>query len=138
MGVNETYLDGVRRIVADDSRYPPEAYFFIQEAVTYTAEQLERRGNDGNQHITGKELLDGIRQHALSEFGPMARLVFDEWGIHCTEDFGNIVFSMVSHNLLGASDEDTISDFRDIYDFEKAFVEEFLPGNEDVDIPTIG
>ena len=138
MGVNETYLEGVRRIVADDSRYTPEAYFFIQEAVTYTAEQLKRRGNSENQHITGKELLDGIRQHALAEFGPMAHLVFDEWGIHCTEDFGNIVFSMVNHNLLGASDEDTINDFRDIYDFEEAFVEEFLPDNEAVDIPTIG
>ena len=138
MGVNETYLEGVRRIVADDSRYTPEAYFFIQEAVTYTAGQLKRRGDNENQHITGEELLDGIRQHALAEFGPMARLVFGEWGIHCTEDFGNIVFSMISHNLLGGSEEDTINDFRDIYDFEKAFVEEFLPDNKDVDIPTIG
>jgi uncharacterized repeat protein (TIGR04138 family) len=137
MSVNEMHLEGVRRIVEEDSRYAPEAYFFVQEGVTYTAEKLKRRGNEDNQHITGPELLDGIRRYALDEFGQMSKLVFEEWGITCTEDFGNIVFSMVSHNLLGASEEDNIVDFRDIYDFEDAFVKKFVPKYNSVDVTVI-
>ncbi len=138
MSVDKLYHDGIRRIVEEDSRYVPDAYYFMQQAVTYTAERLNRRKKgDGEQHITGRELVAGIRDYALGQFGPMALDVFDEWGIRCTEDFGNIVFLMVSHQLLGASEDDTIDDFIDIYDFREAFEGSFRPQGKPVNVPLL-
>jgi uncharacterized repeat protein (TIGR04138 family) len=82
----------------------------------FTQKKLKRPG-----HVAGKELLDGIRQYALKTYGPMARTVLEYWGIHTTEDFGNIVFNMIAVKLFSKTEDDTIEDFKDVYQFESAF-----------------
>jgi uncharacterized repeat protein (TIGR04138 family) len=78
-------------------------------------------------HVTGQQLLDGIREFALTQYGPMARTVLNEWGIRRCEDFGDIVFNMVEQGLLSKTDQDSREDFKGGYDFDSAFVWPFLP-----------
>jgi uncharacterized repeat protein (TIGR04138 family) len=79
------------------------------------------------RHITGQELLDGIRQFALQQFGPMAVTVFEEWGVKNCRDFGDIVFNMVEISLLAKTDKDSRDDFQNGYDFTDAFRKPFWP-----------
>ena len=36
-------------------------------------------------------------------------------------DFGHIVFSLVEVKLLGKTEEDSVADFKNVYDFSEAF-----------------
>ena len=101
-------------------RYKPNAYKFTLDAVHFTANRIGER-----RHITGEELLEGIRELALDRFGPMAKTVFEQWGIARTEDFGEIVFQLVEAGLLGKTDRDRPSDFAQGFDFNDAFVRNF-------------
>jgi len=100
--------------------YKPNAYRFTLDAVGFTVRELEE-----NRHVSGNELLDGIRRMALDRFGPMAKTVFEQWGITRTEDFGSIVFQLVDEGLLGKTEQDKLSDFARGYDFDDAFVRNF-------------
>lgn len=106
----------IDEILISDSRYKLEAYVFVISALEYTMSRLMRRG-----HVTGPELLDGIRQLAKREFGPMARSVLENWGITRTADFGQIVFNLIGAGLFGKTEEDSLADFTDVYDFEDVF-----------------
>jgi uncharacterized repeat protein (TIGR04138 family) len=103
-----------------DSRYRVEAYRFIYEALDYTLKTVGE-----HRHVSGRELCEGIRRLALDRFGMMSPEVFREWGITRTDDFGEIVFRLVEHGLLRRTEQDTRDDFHAVYDFEKAFVEDF-------------
>ncbi len=129
MDVDELYRDSINEIVKIDSRYAADAYLFVQHAVTFTRDKMSRL--DGIElHITGKELLDGIRELAIQEYGPMAIDVLKEWGVTCTRDFGNIVFTMVEHSLLQARDEDSVEDFDAVFEFNVVFVKTFEPSDD--------
>jgi uncharacterized repeat protein (TIGR04138 family) len=104
------------KVLVKDSRYPIEAYRFVMEALEFTIEHLGVR-----RHVTGQELLEGIRDFARREFGVFARTVFQMWNISQTNDFGNLVFNMVNVGLMGKTEKDTIDDFKDLYSFEAAF-----------------
>lgn len=101
-------------------RYKPNAYRFTYDAVHYTVQRLREI-----RHVTGPEVLDGIRELALARFGIMSKTVFEQWGIGRTEDFGEIVFQLVEEGLLGKTETDKRSDFERGYDFEEAFVRRF-------------
>jgi len=105
----------VEVISRQDSRYKPDAYEFVLDALYFTQKELKKSG-----HINGKELLEGIRVFALKQYGPMARTVFSHWGISKTDDFGNIVFNMISKKLLSKTETDTIEDFNSVYEFDTA------------------
>ena len=76
-------------------------------------------------HVTGQELVESARLLAISEYGPMAKSVLNHWGVETTEDFGQIVFQMVRRGLLGRTDEDSLNDFMDGFDFETEFVRNY-------------
>jgi len=127
-------LDLCRR----DPRYAPAAYAFVQQAVAATQRRLAREGRAGAaRHITGGELLEGIRELALQEFGPFAKVVFAEWGVTSTRDFGQLVFLMIEHHLLGARDSDSPADFEPGYDFAAAFEHPFLPTGQAPPLPCL-
>ena len=69
------------------------------------------------RHVSGRDLVYGISEFALDRFGPMARTVFDHWGIQQTRDFGEIVFNLVEGNLMSRTDDDCIDDFDEVFDF---------------------
>src|SRR5580700_9194056 len=117
----------VDQIVARDLRYRREAYGFVREAVDFTQKVVSRENQEKVRHVTGQELLDGIRQFALKEFGPMAATVLEEWGITSCPDFGEIVFNMVDVGLLARTEKDHREDFQNGYDFTTAFRKPFWP-----------
>lgn len=113
--------DTAIRSLAEHSRYHANGFYFVRDAVVYT---VEKQTNSRN-HVSGRELLEGIRDYALEQYGPMALSVLEEWGIHRTEDFGNIVFAMIRHRLLQGSPQDRIEEFVDGYDFNDTFSKPF-------------
>ncbi len=118
------FREAVDKIVHEDPRYAPEAYEFISKAVVFTMLNLGR-DKSANHHVTGRELLEGFRQYAIQEFGPMAGEILRSWGLADSTAVGNVVFNLVNRQLLGKSENDTITDFKDGFDFEKAFAEPF-------------
>lgn len=123
------------QIVTKDARYQREAYVFLREALDHTqklmaksAREAREGGKEENvRHVSGRELLNGIRALALEQFGPMALTVLAEWGVHRCEDFGEIVFNMVDNRLLAKTKDDSRDDFKGGYEFEEAFCQPFLP-----------
>jgi len=119
--------EALEQILARDSRFHRDAYHFLREALDYTQRNQPREPRAKIRHVTGQELLDGIRRYALEQYGPMAMTVLGEWGIHRCEDFGEIVFNMVEVRLLAKTDQDSHDDFRNGYEFAEAFKKPFLP-----------
>lgn len=117
----------LEEILVRDQRYAREGYQFLREALDFTQKRATKSGKLAPRHVTGQELLEGIREYALEQFGPMVIIVFEEWGIRRGEDFGQLVFIMIEHKLLGKTDQDNLDDFRGGYDFDDAFRKPFLP-----------
>ncbi len=107
---------------ARDRRYARNAYYFVLDALDYTIEDLGRHREVGEgRHVGGREVLEGSRELAATEFGPMAEIVFERWGIHRTEDIGEVVFNLIEIGLLSRRPEDTRLDFMNGFDFRHAF-----------------
>ncbi len=120
----EQTLDG---ILEKDSRFHRDAYAFVGEAVDFTQKSISRANKGKVRHITGQELLAGIRAFASEQYGPMALMLFEEWGVKKCEDFGEIVFNLVEHGLLSKTENDSRVDFKGGYDFHEAFRKPFIP-----------
>jgi uncharacterized repeat protein (TIGR04138 family) len=122
------YNEVLETILAKDNRYPHEAYHFVREGLDFTQHKMAKMsGAKEPRHVTGRELTDGMRQFAIETYGPMAKLLLNEWGIHSTEDFGEIVFNLVENNLLAKTEKDTREDFVGGYDFDEAFTAPYEP-----------
>jgi uncharacterized repeat protein (TIGR04138 family) len=117
----------IRKIVERDPRYRREAYIFLREALEYTQKMMGRPTAEEVRHVSGRDLLEGIRKYALEQYGPMVQTVLGEWGIHACEDVGEIVFNMVDIHLLAKTDTDTREDFKAVYDFDEVFNKPFRP-----------
>lgn len=118
------------RIVEIDPRYRRDAYLFVREALDFTQHNISKANQGEIRHITGQELLEGIRRYAVEQYGPMAMDVLNEWGVVRCEDFGDIVFNLVDHNLLKKTESDSRDDFAEGYDFFEAFRKPFLPSHK--------
>ena len=122
-----SFEETIDQSVVKDPRYQRDAYLFLRDALDYTQKQVAKQSKGEVRHVSGPELLEGIREYALQQFGPMAMTVFAEWGVHSTADFGEIVFNMVDIGLLAKTDRDTRADFGGVYVFEEAFRKPYLP-----------
>ena len=121
-------MDPVRKVWKADGRYRLEAYQFLFDALDKSVRLAGKEEAQGpERHITGHELLAGMRQHASDLFGPLAAQVWRTWGIKSTLDWGCIVFALVEAKLLNRQDTDTIDDFANGYDFDEAFVNHYRP-----------
>ena len=123
-----SFEEAIEQIAAQDLRYNREAYFFLREALDHTHKITGKPPKkNAVRHVSGQELLNGVREYALQQFGPMTLTVLEEWGIKRCEDFGEIVFNMVENKLLAKTEQDSREDFRNGYDFHDAFRKPFLP-----------
>jgi len=118
------FLEKVRELARRDGRYHYQAYLFVFQALEYTLRRLDER-----RHVSGRELLDGIRDFARLNFGAMARTVFESWGVNESLDFGRIVFSLVENDLMSKTEGDTVEEFADGLDFEQAFETDYVPAD---------
>src|SRR5213594_3376648 len=121
------FAEALDSIVTSDPRYGRGAYVFLRDALDFTTKQQKKIKGVSVRHVSGPELLDGVRRYALKEFGPMVVTVFDSWGVHSCEDIGNIVFNLIGAGVFGKTEEDSIKDFKNVYDFKEAFVKPFAP-----------
>jgi uncharacterized repeat protein (TIGR04138 family) len=121
------FTEALDSIVGQDTRYAREAYIFLRDALDFTTKQQKKVKGTNVRHVAGPELLEGLKQYALKEFGPMVVTVFNSWGIHRTEDVGHMVFNLIDSGIFGKTEEDSIEDFKDVYDFDDAFVKPFVP-----------
>jgi uncharacterized repeat protein (TIGR04138 family) len=112
----------VKTIINNDNRYPEDAYEFINDAVIYT---VEKNKKDEKTHVSGKQLLDGVMEFAIVNFGPMAYSVLNEWGIEEGEAVGDIVFNLVKCKILSTNENDTIEDFKNYKDFKTILTSHF-------------
>ncbi|TVQ63462.1 MAG: hypothetical protein EA378_01880 [Phycisphaerales bacterium] len=107
--------------------FPPEAFQFVREGLAHTVETahgphaIGPLDDDESRHVSGQQLCLGIRDYAIDQFGDLAGTVLRHWGLRKTEDFGKIVFAMVDAGLMRTTDDDSIEDFRDVFDFDEAF-----------------
>ena len=117
-------------ICKEDSRFDRKAYTFVRQALDHTVKELRRKNPERtgkSQHVSGAELLQGIRVYALDQFGPLTKTVLNTWGIRRCTDFGDIVFNLIEYNVFSKTENDRREDFADLYTFEEAFVKPFLP-----------
>lgn len=115
----------IREHCRQDRRYHPYAYAFVKQCVEFASKAKEGR-HARQAHIPATELLEAVRGVALREFGYLAKTVLNYWGVHKTEDIGEIVFAMFSLGLLGQSPNDKKSDFGGGFTFHEAFVDNYV------------
>ncbi len=121
----------LEEIVRRDPRFAYEAYDFLFAALAHTQHMLDRVPPsesvkpDQDYHVSGRELVYGVRDLALHEFGFMARTVLHMWGIDRTADFGDLVFNLVEAGLMSKTAQDDRRDFEDVFDLDEALVHQF-------------
>ena len=123
----QNFDEVLEQVVKADPRYHRDAYHFLREALDYTQRAISKANKGKLRHVTGQELLAGLRAFALQQFGPMTLTLLHEWGVRRCEDFGELVFNLIDHGILSKTDTDTRLDFAGGYDFDEAFRQPFLP-----------
>jgi uncharacterized repeat protein (TIGR04138 family) len=108
------------RIRARERRFDERAYLFVLASLEFCQQRLPER-----RHITGRELALACRDLALERFGVMSRPVLEHWGVTCSGDIGDIVFTLVELGLLLSQPNDSRDDFADVFDFDQAFEREY-------------
>ncbi len=124
------FAEIVSLICKEDPRFDKRAYGFIRAGLDHTVKELRKKEparGDKSFHVSGPELLDGLRAYALEQFGPMAKTVLNDWGIKRCRDFGDIVFNLIEYNVFSKTADDQREDFSDTYTFDEAFVKPFQP-----------
>ncbi len=120
----------IAAILQDDKRYAVGAYIFVRMALDFAAKKVNAQkplSEKKNNHITARELLFGAKDFALETFGPMAAVLFKDWGVHTTADIGQLIFNMIKVGEMSKSPDDKIEDFENVYDFYEAFEKPYLP-----------
>ncbi|MBC8041445.1 MAG: hypothetical protein H7Y06_12945 [Opitutaceae bacterium] len=122
----------VNLICKEDTRFDRKAYSFLREGLDYAVKELKKKETERSKqslHVSGAELLMGIRAYALDQYGPLTLTVLNSWGINRCGDFGEIVFNLIEYNVFSKTENDRREDFGEVYTFEDAFVKPFQPKN---------
>lgn len=117
----------VESICKVDTRYSKEAYYFVRQSLDHTLKSKTTVKEGSQTHVTGQELLEGIRAFGLLQFGFLTQTVLKYWGVRECKDFGSIVFNLIEQKVFGKQNSDKKTDFENCYDFETAFIHPFLP-----------
>jgi len=120
----------VSLILKEDDRYAKESYVFLKRALDFTMDQERKKQGlsvSKQRHVSGQELLTGMRDYATEQFGPLAFTVLTSWGLKRCEDIGEMVFNLIDYGVFSKNEDDTREDFSSIYDFGDAFVKPYQP-----------
>jgi uncharacterized repeat protein (TIGR04138 family) len=117
----------VGAILRRDKRFDPHAYFFLKDALDFTLKRVAESSGGQPRHVSGPELLEGFRDHALDQFGPMAATLMTEWGVRKCSDVGDMVFNLIEEQVFGRQESDCKEDFIGSFDLEDALRLPFLP-----------
>ena len=120
----------VALICKEDTRFDRKAYDFVRLGLDHTVKEIRKKDvsrTGKSRHVSGPELLDGLRVFALDQYGPLTKTVLNAWGLKKSRDFGDIVFNLIEYNVFSKTDNDRPEDFDGGFTFEEAFVKPFLP-----------
>ena len=121
---DEKYKNAVFTAARRNPRHPPDAYYFINDAVSYTVNKNAKENkNLVSHHVKGPELIKGVLEFAVMQYSFMAPEVFRYWDIKSGLDIGHIVFAMIRCGILSASKDDAIADFDCVKDIQAALEE---------------
>jgi len=128
----------VEAIIAKDKTYPAHAYHFVRRALTYTTKIIQAQNQQSveKKQVKARELLAGLKDFAIEEYGPMAWYMLQQWNIKKTDDIGRIVFHLVDGGVLTKTQDDAADEFQDVFDLEEALVQPFAPQYTKVKIST--
>lgn len=121
------FEQSVVSILKRDKRFDPHAYFFLKDALDFTLKRIAESNGGQARHVSGPELLEGCRDYALEQFGPMASTLMTEWSIRKCQDVGDMVFNLIEEQIFGKQDSDKKEDFSEVFDFEASLIVPFLP-----------
>ena len=117
-------IDG---IIAADGRYCIKAFEFLHDGLEYAVKNVhgyraefaddDEFDDHESSHVSGQQLCLAMRDLAKKRWGMLAKAVLNKWGIHKTQDFGNMVYLLIEHDFMDKNPEDTIEDFDDVFDF---------------------
>ncbi len=127
---NPDFNEIVSLICKEDTRFDRKAYDFVRLGLDHTVKEMRKKDaerTERSRHVSGPELLHGLRVYALEQYGPLTKTVLNTWGITRCSDFGDIVFNLIEYNIFSKTENDCREDFADIYDFDDAFVKPFRP-----------
>ena len=115
----------MEQVILEDGRYPPEAFAFLHDGLAKAVKDVhgEKAAPEGQRHVTGRELCLAMRDLAIERWGLLAPTVLKKWNIRETIDFGNMVYLLIEHNFMRKTEEDSIEDFRDVFEFSQAFAD---------------
>ena len=114
----------LEQVAEDVALYPPAAFDFVEEGLRYTVHHIhgsKAKDPEANRHVSGQQLCEGLRELALLKWGMLARTVLRRWNITSTLDFGRIVFALIEAEQMQKTDEDSVEDFKDVFEFKRAF-----------------
>ena len=113
----------MEEVIQTDGRYPPEAFAFLHDGLNRAVQSIhgDEPEEGGQRHVSGSQLCESLRELAVERWGMLARVVLVKWNIRETIDFGNMVYLLVDNGFMRKTDEDSVEDFRDVFDFGKAF-----------------
>src|ERR1700751_205992 len=106
--MQRSFNEIVDQIIEKDPRYGKEAYIFLKDALEFTIKQRKRGKAEPGSHVNPDELLEGFRQLALKEFGPMVMTVLEYWGVQTSSDVGQIVFNLIGAGAFGKTESDLL------------------------------
>ena len=127
------FAEIVELIRKEDTRYDRKAYSFVRQGLDHTVKNFKKSDparTQQSQHVSGRELLEGLRTYALDQFGPLAKTVLESWGVRRCADFGEIVFNLIEYRVFSKTENDRREDFADVFDFDEAFVKPFQPADK--------
>ncbi len=120
--------EALRKLALSDGRYSPEAFRFLYESLEHALRLSGREHAEGtDRHVSGREVLVGMRACATQQFGPLAAHVWRSWGVRESLDWGRIVFLLVDNGMLKRQEGDTIEDFSENFDFDQVFEHSYRP-----------
>ena len=122
----QSFEDAVCRICEKSADYDAEAFYFLREGLDLAVRKAAGKDPE-RHHVSGRELCEALRDHALEEFGPLALLVLTQWGVYETSDFGRMVYALIGEGVFGKNQGDQPSDFEGVYDFEETFARPYEP-----------
>ncbi len=123
----QSFESAIDALVEKNPRFTRDAYLFLREALDHTQKVVAKANKGRSRHVTPTELLDGVRDYALSQFGPMTITVLEDWGVKECADFGTVVFNMIEAGLLSKTEKDHPDDFKGGFDFDDTFRKPFIP-----------
>ncbi|MGC4016582.1 MAG: hypothetical protein QM755_18985 [Luteolibacter sp.] len=121
------FEQAILTVVGRDKRYEPHGFFFLKDALDFTLKRVADGNSGSARHVSGQELLEGFRDLALEQFGPMGSTLMAEWGVNECSDVGEMVFLLIEEGMFGKQESDTKEDFAGNFNLREALTHPFLP-----------